>query len=32
MIDIHEDRYGRAVFRFGGLASAAFAEKSSLWR
>jgi hypothetical protein len=30
MIDIHEDRYGRAIFHFGGHAFAAFAEKSSL--
>jgi len=32
MIDIHDDRYGRAVFRFGGHVSAAFAEKSRLLR
>jgi hypothetical protein len=32
MIDIHEDRYRRAIFHFGGQAAAWFAEKSSLLR
>jgi len=32
MIDIHDDRYGLADFRFGNQPSAAFAEKSRLLR
>src|SRR6185312_10194732 len=32
MIDIHEDRYRRAIFHFCGQAAAWFAEKSSLLR